>query len=297
MIGAWLARELRGRGDEVLILTRRRSRRADHVRWDPMKRVSDPERLEGLDAVVHLSGAPIADRPWTSQRRKVLYDSRVEAANTLLETFQALDTPPKAWLGASVIGYYGDRGEQVLVEDMDPGSGFLAELARDWEGCQVQAAEALGARVAILRMSSVLSPTGGLFPLMVQPFRVGIGGWLGDGRQYTPWVSVRDVVGAYLHLLDDDEAEGLFNGTIPDPTTNKEWCRALGRVLHRPVLTHAPKWALRGALGELADDLFFASVRAVPRKLLGSGYTFEDTEAEATFRWLIAELRERRRSG
>jgi uncharacterized protein (TIGR01777 family) len=297
MIGSWLARVLRDRGDEVLIVTRGRPRRADHVQWDPLKRVHDVDRLDGLDAVVNLTGAPIADRPWTRQRRKELWESRVEATNTLLDALASRTRPPKVLVGAGGLGYFGDRGDVVLDEGMAPGSGFLAELSQAWEQAQLDAVKRLGARAAVLRMSIVLSPTGGAFPLMVKPFRVGLGGWLGNGRQYTSWISIRDTVGAFQHLLDHPGAQGPFNGTIPDPTPNKEWLKALGHVLHRPVITHAPKWALRGAFGELAEDLFLASVRAIPRKLVEQGYVFQDPTAESTFPWLLSELRERRRPG
>ncbi len=292
MIGSWLARALRERGDEVLILTRRRARTPDAITWDPKRKVSDLQRLEGLHAIVQLSGAPLADRPWTRQRRTVLWDSRIEATQTLRQSLSELDRPPKVWVGAGGIGFYGDRDEAVLDESMPAGTGFLADLAVAWEESQLQAAEALDARGAVLRMSIVLSPSGGAFPLMVKPFQMGIGGWLGNGRQYTSWISIRDAVAAFLHLIDDPSSQGPFNGTIPEPTPNKEWFRALGRVLHRPVMTHAPKWALRGALGELADDLFLASVRATPRKLLDAGFTFRDADAEATFAWLVDALSE-----
>lgn len=295
MIGTWLARVLRERGDEVLIVTRGRPRRADHVQWDPLKKVHDADRLDGLDVVVNLTGAPIADRPWTKDRRKILWESRVDATHTLLDALASRSRPPKVFVGAGGIGVYGDRGEAVLDEYAAPGAGYLAELSLAWEQAQLDATKRFGARAAVLRMGIVLSPTGGAFPLMVKPFRVGLGGWLGNGRQYTSWISIRDCIGAFLHLVDHPGAQGPFNGTVPEPSVNKEWLKALGHVLHRPVITHAPKWALRGAFGELAEDLLLASVRAVPRKLVDQGYTFHDPHAEDAFQWLVSELRERRR--
>lgn len=290
MIGTWLTDSLRERGAEVQILTRQKPRRADLIQWEPGKKVHEVERLEGTDVVFNLTGAPIADRPWTKGRREELWDSRVEATDTLLEALASLDEPPSVFIGAGGLGYYGDRGDEFLDESEGPGSGFLADLSQAWEQAHLRSADVLGCRAAVLRMSIVLSPTGGVFPLMVKPFRFGIGGWLGTGQQYTPWVSIRDAVGAFEHLMDTEGCEGPFNGTIPEPTTNKEWLKALGRAVHRPVLTHAPKWALRGALGELADDLLIASVRAVPKKLLDTGYEFVDTDAEETFGWLLSEL-------
>jgi uncharacterized protein (TIGR01777 family) len=290
MIGTSLANALAARGDEVLVITRRAPRSDRELQWDPARGLTSPRRLEGVDAVFNLAGAPIADRPWTTQRRKLLRDSRVRATETLLSSFEQLERPPRAFVGVGGLGLFGDRGEDWLDDDEPPGAGFLAELCVAWEHAQLSA-EQHGCRAAVLRMSVVLSPTGGAFPLMVRPFRY-VGGWLGDGRQYTPWISIRDAVGALIHLADHDRCRGAFNGTVPDPPHNKEWLKALGRVMHRPVMTHAPKWALRGALGELADGLLIASIRARPRKLLDTGYTFVDTDAEPTFQWLLERLEE-----
>ncbi len=289
MIGSHLARALRERGDDVWVLTRRAPRVDHEVQWDPSRGVLQPKLVEGLDGLFNLTGAPIADRPWTRNRRQVLRDSRVAATEALIGSLEGLDRPPKVFVGVSNLGIFGDRGEAWVDDDDSSGSGFLADLCITWEHAHLASEELLGARAAVLRMSVVLSPTGGAFPLMVRPFRY-VGGWLGNGRQYTPWISIRDCVAALLWLADQPGCSGGFNGSIPEPTPNKEWLKALGRVMHRPVVTHAPKWALRGALGELADGLFLASIRARPRKLLESGFTFVDSDAEATFQWLIEAL-------
>ncbi len=294
MIGTHLAEVLRGRGDEVWIVTRRSPRDDHELRWDPARGVQGVHALEGLDGVFNLVGEHLADRPWTKARRKLLYDSRVRATETLLGSLQELDAPPRVFVGVGSLGIFGDRGDAFIDDDDPPGGGFLAELCVAWEHAHLAAAEAIGARVAVLRMSVVLSPTGGAFPLMVRPFRY-VGGWIGNGRQYSPWISVRDCASALIHLAETPSCAGPFNGSIPNPTPNKEWMRALGRVMHRPVVTHAPKWALRGALGELADGLFLASVRTIPRKLLETGYVFQDPDAEETFTWLLEALEKERR--
>lgn len=288
MIGSWLARTLRARGDVVRVVTRRIPRTDDEVQWDPLRGVSNPRALEGADAVFQLAGAPIADRPWTTQRRRVLYDSRVRATETLLGVFEELDRPPRVMVSTSGLGLFGDRGEDWVSDDAPPGTGFFPELCVAWEHAN-QAAEQLGVRCAVLRMNLVLSPTGGVFPLMVRPFRL-VGGWLGHGRQFTPWISIRDAVGALVHLADQPTCRGVYNGTVPEPPRNREWLEALGRVMGVPVVTHAPRWALRGALGELADGLLIASIRARPDRLLASGFRFQDPDHEATFRWLVAEV-------
>ncbi len=270
------------------VVTRQTPRNDDEIQWDPVRGFSSARALEGADVVFQLAGAPIADRPWTRQRRKVLYDSRVRSTETLISTFYDLDHPPKAFVSTGGLGLFGDRGDELLSDDAPPGHGFFPELCVAWEHANL-AAEQLGIRCAVLRMNLVLSPSGGVFPLMVRPFRL-VGGWLGHGRQYTPWLSIRDAVGALVHLADREGCRGVYNGTVPVPPRNREWLEALGRVMDVPVVTHAPRWALRGALGELADGLLIASIRAVPERLLASGYQFHDPDAEATFRWLVAEV-------
>jgi len=262
------------------------------VQWDASKGIQGLSRLEGLDGVFNLTGAPIADRPWTKKRREILFDSRILATEVILDSLSQLERPPGFFIGAGGLGLFGDCGDRVIEDDGEPGTGFLAELSSAWEAAHLSASDVLGCRAAVLRMTIVLSHTGGVFPLMVLPFSYGIGGWLGNGKQYTGWISDRDAVSAFLFVAENPELSGAFNATVPEPTRNKEWCKALGRALNRPVMTHAPKWALRGALGELANDLFLASIRAVPKRLTDAGFEFQDTEAEATFARLVAASRE-----
>lgn len=288
MLGTHLASSLRSRGDEVAILTRRQPKDEHEIQWDTSKGIQGLSRVEGLDAFFNLTGAPIADRPWTRSRRALLRDSRIAATEIVLASLARLERPPPVYVGAGGLGLFGDRGDAEIGDDGPIGSGFLAELSRDWEATHLSAAELIGARASVLRMSIVLSHTGGAFPLMVLPFRYGIGGWLGNGQQYTAWVSDRDAVAAFEFVASRPDLSGGFNCTVPEPVRNKEWCKALGRALNRPVLTHAPRWALRGALGELANDLFLASVRAVPQRLQSAGFHFLDTDAEATFARLVS---------
>lgn len=286
LIGRAVATALRARNDDVVIVSRTPG--PGRVQWDPMKGLRRPTELDGCEVVFNFSGAPMAARPWTKGRRKVLHDSRVKATEALLASLEELDAPPRVFIGTSNLGLFGDRGDHRITDDAPPAGGFLSDLCVAWEHANL-GAEGLGSRVAVLRMSVVLSPYGGAFPLMVRPFHY-IGGWLGNGQQYTPWISVRDCVGALLHLADNETSTGVYNGTVPEPTRNREWLGALGKVMGVPVVTHAPKWALRGAFGELADEIFLASVRAVPTRLLAEGYQFVDTDAEATFRWMVTQL-------
>lgn len=292
LIGTEVVRRLRARGDEVTVLTRQRGKGAGFMTWDPSKGIPQVRRLEGLDALVHLTGEPLATRPWTKPRRKILRSSRVMATESLLRSLAKLDQPPKTFIGAGHLGLFGDGGERWLEDDAPRGEGFLADLAAEWETAQLLASEVLGARSAVLRMAIVLSDRGGAFPLMVFPFRHGFGGWLGNGRQYTSWVSLRDAVRALLFLLDTPGLQGGFNGTVPEPVSNREWFQALGRALDKPVKGHAPMWALKGGLGELADAVMLNSCRARPRKLLEAGFSFEDTDVEATYQRLLDALGE-----
>jgi hypothetical protein len=283
-----LARALEARGDVVWVVTRQKPTHPRQLHWDPARGLSSPASLEGLDGLFNLAGEPLATRPWTSRRRAALISSRVLATQTLLADLAQRQHHPRVYIGAGHLGFYGDGGDELLTEEAPRGRGFLADLAADWEAAHDRAS-LLGCRVAVLRMGLVLSPEGGALPLLVKPFRV-VGGWAGNGQQWTPWISIRDVVGSLLHLADQDLCQGAFNGTAPRPVRNREWCLGLGRALQRPVVTHAPKWALRGALGDLAEDLLLASVRAVPQKLLASGYTFVDPDPDETFRWMVGAL-------
>ena len=293
MIGTEVANRHRERGDEVVILTRR-ARAPDHLQWDPRKGSTERKRFDGCGVLYNFAGAPIADRPWTKARREELWASRVDFTRALLDSFAGVDSPPPVYVGAGGLGRFGDCGDRYIDDDDPPGDGFLAELSMAWEEQHLLAREVIGARACVSRMGMVLSGTGGALPLMVKPYRLGLGGWLGNGKQYTSWISVRDAVSVFVFLADNESCEGAFNGTVPEPIRNKEWCKALGRALHRPVLTHAPKWVLRGALGEFADSLLLASVRAVPRKLTERGFTFEDVDAQTTFESLIAAVEEAR---
>lgn len=296
LIGTRLVADLRARGDEPLVLTRRSAADEHLVQWDPRRGTVDRRRLDGVDAVINLAGAPIADRPWTRARRTELWDSRVQTTAALLSILGELDRPPSVYVGAGGLGRFGDRGEDYLRDDASPGEGFLAELSVAWEAAHLEAREALGCRAAVIRMGIVLSAEGGALPLMLKPFKLGLGGWLGHGRQYVSWISRRDATAAFLHVVDDERCEGGINGTVPEPIRNKEWCKALGRALSRPVLTHAPRWVLKGALGEFADSLFLASVRAVPEALLRTGFEFRDPDAEETFTRLVAVAQDLRRN-
>lgn len=275
LIGSAVAASLAADGAEVLRLVRREPRSAAEVRWDPADPANglDPAALSGVDAVVHLSGAPIASGRWTPARKAVLRSSRIDSTTTLTRAMAAADPAPCVLACASAIGYYGETGDQVTDETAPQGSGFLAGLVRDWEAA-AEPARAAGIRVAHFRSGVVLSRDGGMLGQLLLPFQFGLGAKVGSGRQYLSWIGLTDEVRAIRFLIDNPGTSGAYNLTAPDPVTNAEFTRALAAVLHRPALLALPSAALRTVLGEVASELL-GSQRVVPARLLEAGFRFE----------------------
>jgi hypothetical protein len=273
LIGSALAGDLSADGVEVVRLVRRPPRAADEVGWDPQAADGlDPAMLAGVDAVVHLSGAPIAAGRWTAARKAELRSSRIVSTTTLAAAIAAADPRPGVLLCASAIGYYGDTGDRSVDETSPGGSGFLAQLVRDWEAAADQARVA-GTRVAAFRSGVVLTATGGMLGRLLLPFRLGLGTKLGSGRQYFSWISLTDEISAIRFLLDSVGASGPFNLTAPEPVTNAEFTRALAKALGRPAVLGLPAAALKAALGEVAGELL-GSARVVPARLEEAGFRF-----------------------
>lgn len=285
LLGGALVRALRARGDEPLRLVRRAPGAPDELRWDPATRVLDSAALEGVDAVVNLSGESIADGRWTEARKARLRESRVGPTRLLAETLAKLSRKPRVLVSASAVGYYGDRGSAWLSESEPPGADFFGRLCAEWEAAAVPAAEA-GIRVVHPRTAIVLSPTGGALEPMLRPFRFGVGGVIGSGRQYFSWIALDDMVGVLLQLLDRPELAGPVNAASPAPVTNAELTKTLGRVLHRPTLVPVPRFALRLALGEMADAVL-ASARLKTERLVDSGFRFRFPGLEGALRHVL----------
>jgi uncharacterized protein (TIGR01777 family) len=278
LLGGTLTATLRAAGDDVLRLVRGTASAGDTppdaVAWDPARGTIDAAALEGVDAVVHFAGAGIGDERWTDERREVLVTSRTGGTGLLAQTLAGLDRPPAVFVSASGVGYYGDRGDEILTEGSHPGSGFLANLCVAWEQAAQPAREA-GIRTVVIRTGIVLTREGGALPKMLPLFRFGLGGPFGSGRQWMSWISLTDHLAAVRHLLATDGVEGPVNLTAPEPVTNKLLAKALGRALHRPALLPVPKFGPRLVLGrELADEMLFASQRARPDALQASGFAF-----------------------
>ena len=289
LVGSEVVAALSAAGHEVARVVRRAPAPGEKaVRWDPEQGEVDAAGLEGLDAVVHLAGENIASGRWNAARKAAIRDSRVNGTRLLCGTLAGLARPPKTLVCASAIGYYGDRGEELLTEESPPGAGFLPEVCREWEAA-TEAAMRKGIRVVALRIGVVLSPRGGALSRMLPPFRAGLGGVFGNGRQYVSWVALDDLAGIVLHALQSGELRGPVNAVAPRPVTNREFTEALGKVLLRPTLLPVPAFALRLAVGrEMADALLLASARVVPRRLEETGYPFRFPELGAALRHLLA---------
>ena len=285
LIGSALVPALEEGGHRVRRLVRSGGASGDAVRWDPSAGTIDAARLEGVDAVVHLAGESVQGR-WTAAKKARIRDSRVQGTSLLARTLAGLPVPPRVMVSASASGYYGDRGNELLREESAPGSNFLAGVCREWEAAADPAREA-GIRVVHTRAGIVLSPEGGALGPMLPVFKLGLGGKFGSGRQYWPWVAIDDVVGTILHALATDSLSGPVNVVAPDPPTNAQFTKTLGRVLSRPTIFPLPAPAARLALGQVADELLLASQRLEPARLKESGYSYRRPELGGALRHLL----------
>jgi len=271
-IGAALLPSLASRGFNVTRLVRGVTSGGGQISWDPAHPLP-PESVSGFAAVIHLAGESIVGR-WTEAKKQRILDSRRLGTRHLAEALAKGSRPPEVLISGSAIGYYGNRGEDILGEDSPSGNDFLAEVCREWEA-GTEPAAAAGIRTAQMRFGVVLSADGGALQKMLFPFRLGLGGYIGDGRQWWSWVHVRDVVGAIHHALKSDLLQGPVNVVSPRPATNAEFSKTLASVLSRPAIFPMPAFAARLAFGEMADELLLASQRVEPAKLIASGYPFQ----------------------
>ena len=290
LVGSAVVPVLAESGYDVVRLLRRAPAPGEKaIRWDPERGVIDAAELEGLDAVIHLAGENVGSGRWTAARKAAIRDSRVNGTRFLCDALAGLARPPKTLVCASAIGYYGDRGEEVLTEESPPGAGFLPGVCREWEAASAAAARK-GIRVVAMRIGMVLSPKGGALPRMLPLFRAGLGGVIGNGRQYVSWVALDDLVGIVLHALRCEDLRGPVNAVAPRPVTNREFTEALGKALSRPTPLPVPAFALRLAVGrEMADALLLASAWVVPKRLLDTGYAFRFPELPAALFLLLAK--------
>jgi uncharacterized protein (TIGR01777 family) len=283
LIGSELCSFLTANNHQVLRLVRRTPAGSDEIGWEPSSGKLDTGALEGIDAVIHLAGENIAGGRWTAERKRRIRESRINGTRLLAQALGRLSNPPRSLISVSAVGYYGNRGEEVLVEENGPGTGFLSDLCREWEKA-TEPASAKGIRVVIPRLGIVLSSKGGALAQMLPVFRLGIGGRIGSGRQYISWIAMDDLLGIFNHAIHCESLRGPVNVVSPNPVTNLEFSKTLGRILSRPVLFAMPSFAARAVFGEMADQALLASARVSPAHLKDSGYPFRFPELEAALR-------------
>lgn len=285
-VGSAVARDLANRGHDVVRLVRATADGPGTARWDPATGDLDASALGAIDAVVHLAGENIAAGRWTAARKRAIADSRGPATERLCRSLAALPRRPRVLIAASATGIYGDRGDELLDERSAPGTGFLADVARAWEAGTAPAAAA-GVRVVNLRIGMVLDPRGGALRKMLPAFRLGLGGRLGSGRQWTSWITLHDLAAAIHFALVDDGVAGPVLATTPTPVTNGQFAAALGKALRRPAFCPAPAFVLRLLFGEMASSLLLASQRTTPARLVAQGFRFTHGDLDAALAALL----------
>ena len=286
LIGSALLMALSRDGHDAIALVRRPPRGRTEVQWNPA--AVDPKPFEGADAVVHLAGENIAAGRWSADRKKRILDSRVDGTRNVSQSIAAAARRPKLLVSASAIGFYGNRGDEVLTESSASGSGFLAEVGRAWEA-STEAATRAGVRVVLPRIGAVLDRRGGALPKMTLPFKLFVGGRVGDGTQWMSWITLDDLVRLLIFVMDNETLRGAANAVSPQPVTNAEFSRTLGRVLHRPAALPAPAFALRLAMGEMAEELLLSGQRVEPKVVMENGFRFQYPQLETALRHVLVE--------
>ena len=288
LIGRSLVRRLESSGHEVVRLVRPDTRSdVAGVSWDPSRGVLDPSAVEGFDAVVHLAGENIADRRWSEEQKRRIRDSRVGGTTLLSTTLANLNHPPAVFACASAGGYYGNRGDELLHDNAAPGTDFIASATKEWEEACDPAAQA-GIRVVNMRIGVVLTASGGMLKRVLPIFKMGLGGRLGSGSQFFSWITLEDVIESAVWAMEKEELSGGINITSPNPLTNAEFTRALGRAVGRPAVFSVPRFALRIMQGDLSD-VVLSSLRMDPQRMLQSGFEFSQPEIDGALQWAVED--------
>jgi len=276
LIGKALQESFLAKGYEMLLASRTEAKDEQHIQWNADTGFDDEDlpKLEGLDAVIHLAGEGIAGLRWTDEKKKTIRDSRVHGTRTMIEAFSKLKNKPKTFISGSAIGFYGDRDDEELTETSAAGDTFLAETCREWEA-ESRRAEDLGIRTVLLRTGIVLSKDGGALATMMTPFKFGVGGVVGGGKQWMSWISLDDVVAVVNFALENENLRGAVNVCSPNPATNEEFTKTLGSVLYRPTILPLPEFAVHMLMGEMGDALLLDSTRVIPKRLLDAGFEFK----------------------
>jgi uncharacterized protein (TIGR01777 family) len=281
LIGKALQKSFAEKGYEMLLATRKKPEKSNEIQWDTEKGFADGDlpQIENLDAIIHLAGENIAGR-WTDEKKRRLMDSRVLGTRNIVETIYKLAAKPKVLINASATGIYGDRDDEIMTEESAAGDTFLAEIGKNWEA-EAVVAENFGVRLVLLRTGIVLAKDGGALAQMLTPFKFGLGGTIGSGKQWMSWIALEDVVRIVNFALENENLNGAINVVAPNPATNKDFTDALGSVVHRPTFLPLPAFAVNLAFGEMGDALLLDSTRVVPKKLEDAGFTFNYPDLKA----------------
>jgi len=273
-IGKALQRLLREKGHELLLASRSEPRDDSWVQWSVEDGFADATKLEGVDAVIHLAGESISGLRWTDEKKKAIRDSRVLGTRNVVDTISELERRPSVLIAASAVGFYGDRGDEILTETSKSGKTFLADVCREWEA-ESRRAEDSGVRTVLLRTGLVMSKEGGALGTMLLPFKMGLGGVIGDGKQWMSWISLDDHIRVIATALENENIRGAVNSVSPEPVTNEEFTKTMGEALYRPTFIPVPEFAVHLMLGEMGEELLLNSERAVPKRLTDLGFEFK----------------------
>ena len=288
LVGGELVPTLKAKGHEVYKLSRKAAKGADEIQWDAGRGFSESEqaKLEHFDAVVHLAGDNVSEGSWTDEKKRSIKESRVVGTQTLVDAFRKTENPPKIFISASAIGFYGNRGDEILTEKSAAGEGFFPEVCTEWENESEKARE-FGARVVMPRIGVVLTREGGAIEKMLTPFKFGVGGTLGSGEQWMSWITLDDLIRVIHFALENKNLNGAVNAVAPNPVKNKEFTDTFGKVLHRPTIIPVPAFGIKLLFGEMGETLLLEGARVLPKKLEDAGFEFKFPKLENALKHVL----------
>ena len=289
LVGTHLIPTLKAKGHEIYKLSRKAAKNIGEIQWDAEKGFAESEqaKLENFDAVVHLAGDNVSEGSWTDEKKRSIKESRVVGTQTLVDALRKTENPPKIFISASAIGFYGNRGDEILTEDSAAGEGFLAEVCAEWENESEKARE-FGARVVMPRIGVVLTKDGGAIEKMLTPFKFGVGGTIGSGEQYMSWITLDDLIRIIHFALENENLNGAVNATAPNPVKNKEFTDTFGKVLHRPTIIPVPAFGIKLLFGEMGETLLLEGARVLPKRLEDAGFEFKFPKLEDALKHVLS---------
>lgn len=287
LIGTELQKSFADKGYELLLASRKEPTDDQHIQWSIEDGFAEPEKLEGIDAVVHLAGENVSGLRWTEEKKRAIRDSRVLGTRSVVEAISKLKSRPKVLVASSAIGFYGERGDEEVTESSAAGDSFLAEVSKAWES-EARRAEDAGIRTVLLRTGIVLSKDGGALGTMLTPFKMGVGGVIGSGKQWMSWISMDDHIAVINYVIENENIRGAVNAVSPNPVTNEEFTKTLGEVLYRPTFLPLPEFAVSMVFGEMGDALLLASTKVMPKRLEDAGFQFKYSQLKAAIEHAVS---------